>query len=180
MRIGDVLYFSPNHKFRNLNFDDPETIAVAFADRVNGFYFQAAEQLIETRHAFGAGLLTCAAIDFVADTCSEEKAETFLGGFLGLDADIAANVWKLFRHGLAHEGRVKPFGQFSFEVAAIVYQDGDAVIVNPDRLLRRAKESFAAFCGGASATRKKLMTDRLQHRFEREVRFAKALVPVHE
>jgi hypothetical protein len=131
--------------------------------------------LIETRHAFGAGLITCAAIDFVAHTCSEEKVEAFLSGFLGLDTEVAAKVWVLFRHGLAHEGRVKPSGQFSFETDAIVHEDGDAVVVNPDLLLRKAKESFVEICGGASVNRKKLMTYRLQHRFEREVRFAKAL-----
>jgi hypothetical protein len=147
---------------------------VAFADRVNGFYFQAAEQLIETRHPFGAGLITCAGIDLVAHTCSEEKVEVFLGGFLGLDTEVAAKVWVLFRDGLAHEGRVKPFGQFSFETDAIVHEDGDAVVVNPDLLLRKAKESFVEICGGASV-RKKPMTHRLQHRFEREVKFAKAL-----
>jgi len=175
MRIGDVLYFSPNHRFRDLNFNDPETVAVAFADRVNGFYFQAAEQLIKARHAFAAGLIACAAIDFVANTCSEEKVEAFLGNFLGLDTAAAENVWVLFRHGLVHEGRVKPFGQFSFETDAIVYDDGDAVIVNPDLLLRNAKESFDELCGGASANRKKLLSCRLQHRFEREVKFARSL-----
>jgi hypothetical protein len=90
MRIGDVLCFSRNHKFSDLNFDDQGTY---------GWRFRRPR----------AGVIILAAIDFVVYTWSEEKPQVFLSTFLELTTPVASKVWVLFRDGLAHEGRVKPF-----------------------------------------------------------------------
>jgi hypothetical protein len=112
MRTGDILFFSPIYAFRDLDFKDHELITAAFQDRVTGFYLDAAERLLPSKHAFGAGLLACAAIDFIAATCSEETPEQFLARFLRVGDDVATALWIQLRHGLVHEGRVKPFGEF--------------------------------------------------------------------
>ena len=36
MRMGDALYFSPNFRFAQLNFDDTKMLIEAFQDRVEG------------------------------------------------------------------------------------------------------------------------------------------------
>lgn len=38
MRIGDTLFFSPNYPFRDLDFTNPDHIALAFKDRLEWFY----------------------------------------------------------------------------------------------------------------------------------------------
>lgn len=51
-----LLFVSPNYSFRDFDFNNPDQIALAFQDRVNGFYLVPAERLSATRDAFAAGL----------------------------------------------------------------------------------------------------------------------------
>jgi hypothetical protein len=169
MRIGDILFFSPGYAFRDLDFENHRLIATAFHDRVRGFYLDAAEHLVATKHAFGAGLLVCSAIDFIAATCSEEEPEKFLTGFLHVEDRIARALWIQLRHGLVHEGRVKPFGEFSFEAPKMADWAGDAFIVNPALLVHQTKKSLDGLCASFSAQRKQLLAERLRHRFHPEV-----------
>jgi hypothetical protein len=67
MRIGDTLYFSPEHAFRDLDFTNTDQIALAFQDRVDGFYFAPAARLITSNDAFAAGLVIFAGVEFVAE-----------------------------------------------------------------------------------------------------------------
>jgi hypothetical protein len=173
MLIGDILYFSPKYRFKDLGFEDPEGIIAAFRDRVNGFYLDAAEELLPARRAFAAGLLVCAAVDFVAATCTEEAPVVFLAKFLQIETQTAEKIWELFRHGLVHEGRVKPLGQFSFETGTAVEIAGDAVIVNPELLLRRFRDSFEHLCESMSPQRKKLTAYKLKRHFGREVELSR-------
>jgi hypothetical protein len=173
MLIGDILYFSPKYRFKDLPFKNPDIILVAFRDRVNGFYLDAAEELLPSRRAFAAGLLVCAAIDFVAATCTEAAPEVLIAEFLEIEKKTAEKIWELFRHGLVHEGRVKPLGQFPFETGTAVEIAGDAVIVNPELLLRRFRDSFGLLCESMSPQRKKLTAYKLKRHFGREVELSR-------
>ena len=46
--------WGPNDEIGTLNFTSPEDIIAAFRDRVNGFYLEAAEELLPARRAFAA------------------------------------------------------------------------------------------------------------------------------
>ena len=62
MRVGDILYFAPDMPFRDLDLDNPDAFAEAWADRVEGFYLRPAVRMCESRYAFAAALLTLAAV----------------------------------------------------------------------------------------------------------------------
>ena len=176
MRIGDVLYFSPNYRFSDLDFDKPEAIAKAFQDRVEGFYFKPAARLIETKDAFAAGLITCAGIEFIGTAWGKQDPkdwlESHLQGF-AVDKSLANPFWQNFRHGLAHEGRIKSFGQFSLESPEMLEKVGHALIVNPKLLLNAIMEAFQKQCTTISRNRSKVLAENLRRHFEAELKAAR-------
>src|SRR5579859_6959152 len=98
MRIRDVLYFSPRYRFEDLNLDDSEKMIAALHDRLTGFYLDPALRLIETNDAFAAGLLCCAAIDFIA-LCAGVDAEQWLQENIEAFSEprFAQQFWRKFR-----------------------------------------------------------------------------------
>jgi len=157
MRVGDILYFSPNYKFSELRWSDKEKLIEAFKDRVEGFYLKPAKKLNEERHGFAAGVLCVATIDFLA------RIETGLLNATGrrfkkwlkdnikefnendpLDQNItlAYRFYDEFRNGLVHEGRIKNVGQFSYEFDELVRVENSVMIVNPEKLLEKIERSF--------------------------------------
>ena len=100
MKIGDTLFFSPKHAFRDLDFTNPDQIALAFQDRVDGFYFAPAERLIGSNDAFAAGLVIFAGVEFLARASSESEPSAWLADNLKIDHAVTAKVWEYFRHGL--------------------------------------------------------------------------------
>ena len=66
MKIGEILYFSPNYKFWDFIWDEKENLIDAFKDRVKGFYIQPAEKLSKDKKGFAAGFLCIPTIDFLA------------------------------------------------------------------------------------------------------------------
>jgi hypothetical protein len=127
MRIGDVLWFSPRFRFVDLNFDDTTTVVEAFRDRVEGFFLQSAARSLDAKDVFAAGLICCAAIEFITTVSGKVEPSTWLEShvaeFAG-DQARAARFWGHFRDGLAHEGRVKShsqfYGQFSLDSAQML------------------------------------------------------------
>jgi hypothetical protein len=174
MKIGDTLYFSPNHAFRDLDFTKPDQIAQAFQDRVEGFYFAPAERLIASQDAFAAGLVIFAGVEFLATTSSESKPSVWLADNLKIDPAITAKVWEYCRHGLSHEGRVKGSAQFSFETGAVVIETEGIFIINPGHLLKELRTAFQDRCARMDSNRQQLVTDRLKRHFEGEARAAKS------
>jgi hypothetical protein len=175
MRIGDVLYFSPRYRFSDLDFEKPEIIAKGFQDRVEGFYFIAAKRLIEERHAFAAGLVVCAGVEFVATAWDGQEPAEWLhlnvAAFRN-DPSLAKRFWDRFRHGLTHEGRIRSFGQFSFDIAAIMSEEGHVLIVNPALLLKAVEEAFRNQCETMTTNRSAVIAGNLQRYFAAEVRAA--------
>lgn len=173
MRISDVLYFSPRFKFSDLNFDDKSKLIEAFRDRVENSYLAPASQLLKAHHVFASGLICCAAIEFIARISGKKDPVLWLQNNIadfGAEERLAARFWGCFRHGLAHEGRVKSFGQFSLELQKMLTSEGAALIVNPQLLLEAVGTAFRAKFNDAQTT---LIAERLRHHFEGEVKAAK-------
>lgn len=157
MRVGDLLLFAPGVPFAKLDLDNPaETVAI-FAARVEGFYLAPARALLENRdHAFACGLLCCTAIDFLARYSRDERddegrfagwlSEHALGRNEEADA-LARRLYRDFRHGLVHEGRVKNGGQFSFDYGdRLIFCEDGVAIVNPALLLGAVSGAFRRDC----------------------------------
>jgi hypothetical protein len=171
--VGDTLYFSPEYRFSDLDFDEPEAIAKAFRSRVEGFYLEPAARLIGTKDAFAAGLVICAGVEFIAAAWGKQGPHDWLQrnlpGFAS-DPSLASSFWRQFRDGLAHEGRIKSFGQFSLESPRMLAKVDDALVVNPRLLLNAVMEAFRKQCDEISASRRKVLAQNLRHHFEAEVR----------
>jgi len=173
VKIGDILYFSPRYPFSGLDFEKPETIARAFQDRVEGFYFQAAAHLVDGCHAFAAGLVICAGVEFIAIAWGRQKPPEWLRenveAFRG-NPPLANKFWERFRHGLTHEGRVKSFGQFSCETEEIVSEQDDVMVVNPALLLGAVEDAFHDWCETMTPERSSVIAKNLSRYFGAEVR----------
>jgi hypothetical protein len=180
MKIGDILYFSPRYRFSELNFDDTKALVDAFRDRVGGFYLLPASRLIEEGHAFAGGLVSCAAVEFIAKVSGDITAPVWIQKHLsefGKDGQLAERFWNYFRHGLAHEGRVKSFGrgsgQFSLELQRMLTIDGSTLIVNPRLLLEGVQKEFRSYCERLDESQSAHLVKSLRRYFEDEVKAAK-------
>ena len=181
MRIGDVLYFSPTRRFADLDFDNPTEIVEAFAERTQSFLLDPARSLIDGGYALAAGLVCCAAIEFIARGLGYKSPEAWLAcavpPFKGND-DLANRFWVRFRHGLAHEGRAKPFGQFSLEIGEVVVEEGGHVIViNPRWLLDAVAMAFRQECEVMDDNRRAFTAQKLKRDFQEEAHAARKLAP---
>ena len=160
MRIGDLLHFSPNFKFSELDWNDSDRLIEAFEDRVLGFYLNPAEKLCKNGDGFACGVLCSTAIDFVAGIETEERdvgprIKEWLSSHIG---DFARNIsatsnrtfaelfYLNFRNGLIHEGRIKELGQFSYDTPEIVSMKDGVMLVNPQLLLTEVKSAFLRYC----------------------------------
>jgi hypothetical protein len=180
MRIGDVLYFSPRYRFSELDFDENKVVVDAFQDRVEGFYLLPASRLIEEGHAFAGGLVCCAAIEFIANTSGEVSASEWIRNNLtefGKDSKLTDRFWNYFRNGLAHEGRVKAFGQgsgqFSLELQRLLTIAGSTLIVNPRLLLEAVQTAFRSYWEHLSENQTARLVKSLRRYFEGEVEAVK-------
>jgi hypothetical protein len=155
MRLEDVVYFSPEFKFSDLDFTNEEFLIRAFRDRIEGYYLKAAEDALAHDHFFACGLLCCSVIDLLADKVSglppglwvHQNIERFK-----TDKKLAIDFWICFRHGLSHEGRVKNLkksvrsGQFSCDFDQFVVAEDNMIVVNPRLLLQETRSAFDRFC----------------------------------
>ena len=123
-----------------------------FADRVYGFYINPAKLLSQNNDGFGfaCGLLCIATIDFLSRIAypNEQKVGDRIEKWLRNnirefnDDDCAMRFYEDFRCGLVHEGRIKPFGEFSFESKQLITLQDEIMRVNPGILLGKVIESF--------------------------------------
>ncbi len=138
MRIGEILYFSPSYRFSELDFDDTCLLIKAAQDRVEGFYLAPAERSLKAGDAFAGGLICCASIEFIATLSAKDDPAVWIANNIadfGNDGKLANRFWNYFRHGLAHEGRIKSngdvSGQFSLELPRMITSAGTVMIVIP-------------------------------------------------
>ena len=164
MRIAEILYFAPERRFSELDFENQLKMVDFFEQRINNFYLQPAKKLKEPFEAFAQGLLCVAVIDLLArytycpppTNCNPAKVKGCdfirwvqqIPGFN--DEKIASRFYEDFRCGLVHEGHIKHLGQFSHELDKIVSEVRDgrdlATLVNPMLLLGAIENEFKNFC----------------------------------
>ena len=140
-----------------------------------GFYLQPASRLLETGDAFAAGLLCCAAVDFVALCSGDKPAAWFCENIsdFGDDRKLAERFWIWFRHGLVHEGRIKAFGQFSLDFPKLLKVVGPALVVNPRLLVDAVCESFERYFQQLDQPQSCRLVQRLQRYFRAEIAAAR-------
>ena len=154
MRIGDILYFAPEIKFKDLDFDDTESIVNAFQNRINGYYLAPAVDLANHGHWFGAGVICVAAIDSLARYAYGGGVRIRIVRWLcnniaefrntdpsNSDQTLAFRFYEEFRNGLVHEGRIKNGGQFSgdFDFINIIE---NVMIINSGHLVDRTSNGL--------------------------------------
>jgi len=189
MRIGEVLFFSPNFRFWDLDFDNTPVILKAFQDRVEGFYLAPARRLLSTGDAFACGLICAASIDFLAKfSLTEEGVGNRITSWLEQNIPVfakpdpgnpsrtlARRFYDDFRNGLVHEGRIKNLGQFSLECKDLIGFVDAAMVVNPELLLDAISRAFHRYCQVLASDPVKcdrLMTQ-LQTDFQKEIAAAR-------
>lgn len=157
MKIGNILYFSPNYKFTQIEWDYKEQLLKAFRDRVEGFYLHPAQDLNQKRYGFVAGLVCVATIDFLARISiggnTGDRFETWLCKNTtelrkkdpSNNRTLSRRFYEEFRNGLVHEGRIKNCGQFSYEFKDLVSVNDGVMLVNPERLLDEITKAFEKY-----------------------------------
>lgn len=77
MRVDNKLFFAPGIEFKDLKWDDVNSLAEALSIRVDGFYLEPTRILLNSGQAFGAGVLCATIIDFLA--AFSENTNTSVG-----------------------------------------------------------------------------------------------------
>ena len=187
MRIGDILYFSPNYKFTQIEWDNGEQLVNAFKDRVKGFYLQPAEDLNKKGYGFIVGLVCVATIDFLARVSIGGNVGNRFGTWLyknttefkrkdpdNTNRTLSRRFYDEFRHGLVHEGRIKNCGQFSYEIEDLVSINNGVMLVNPECLLGKIKKAFEEYMQKVEENEKDFREFKraLKKDFQRDVEYA--------
>jgi hypothetical protein len=159
MKKGENIYFSPEYKFSDLEWDNKESLIQAFCDRVNGYYLKPCEKLGEEKEVgFAMGVLCITTIDFLARISTgigqtKKRIKKWLLNnieeFKMKDPNdekktLSDRFYEDFRNGIVHEGRIKRAGQFSFESEILSVENG-IIVVNPKLLLREITEAFEKY-----------------------------------
>ena len=151
MRLGDILYFAPGVRFR-----DVDTKGAGLPDqyraRMIGLYVEPAEACAARGQAFAAGVILVSCVDALARVRFTDPkvgdrvkrfAHTELKSFPS-DA-LAARFYQNFRNGLVHEARIKEGGQFSVEIGSTVEELGGLMLINPARLAAEVRASIDTY-----------------------------------
>lgn len=158
MKVGDILYFSPNYKFNQIDWDNKEELIKAFKDRVDGFYLNPADDLNKKEYGFVAGLVCVTTIDFIARISVGGKVGYRFKKWLckniphfnkkdpnNSNKTLAKRFYDEFRNGLVHEGRIKDCGQFSYEFKDTISVNDGVMLINPEILLKDIKKAFEEY-----------------------------------
>lgn len=159
MRIRDILFFAPNHRFADLSFENSTNMIEAFKARVEGFYLKPARKLVDEDDTFPGGVICVALIDFIARYSSGNRKvgqrfaswlEDNIAEFKGKDPlkprTLGSRFYEDFRNGLVHEGRIKNLGQFSKDFPELLHLIDGGMIVNPTQLIQRTGEGVSRYC----------------------------------
>ena len=158
MKISDILYFSPNYKFIQIDWDNKEDLINAFKDRVDGFYLNPADDLNKKEYGFVAGLVCVTTIDFIARISVGGKVGYRFKKWLckniphfnkkdpnNSNKTLAKRFYDEFRNGLVHEGHIKDCGQFSYEFKDTISVNDGVMLINPEILLKDIKKAFEEY-----------------------------------
>lgn len=152
MRTPNGLYFAPSIRFKELNLDDPEALAIALDRRIENWYLDPAEKIVRY-YPFASGTLLVCFVDYaaglihgrpptkrdVADLLEEATRE-----FRELDPrrsgkTLAISFVDFVRNGLVHNARLSCGAQFSVDCEATVEVVNGILIVNPNNLVKELR-----------------------------------------
>lgn len=160
MRINEVIYFSPSTKMIDLDFNNKDMILKSFKERIEEHYFKPLKELNSSKQAFGAGILIGSIADMFVAYFIGRKIEVREGGRLyqqwlkeniefikhnDKKDDIAKAIYKNYRCGLLHEGYIKKYGEFSYEINSgiqFVTPLNDIIIINPEIMQEELERYF--------------------------------------
>ena len=151
MRVGDILYFAPGIRFRDVDMKGTG-LADQYRDRIIGLYVEPAEACAARGQAFAAGVLLVSCVDARARVRFSDPrvgdrikrfARTELKSFP--NDGLAARFYEDFRNGLVHEARIKEGGQFSLEIGSTVEDLGGLMLINPARLAAELRASIHTY-----------------------------------
>src|SRR5262249_8779171 len=152
MKIGEDVFFAPGVTFAQLDLDGIE-LPDQYGRRVEGYYLEPAELLVEAGFGFAAGLLAVAAIDAMSRLyfgpnrlrrVTNRDFRTFARHLLPSFAErnAADILWQNYRNGLVHEGRLKEGCQFELGGEATLNLTGPAPRVDPARLVAEVRAAL--------------------------------------
>lgn len=189
MRINDVVYFSPDLRIVDVDFNDRPRILNAIQSRIEEYYLAPARMLNANNMAFAAGVMLLSAIDAIAyysipRNKSNSRIEALISQLDGVGRfpnpqSISSKICLNFRNGLIHEGRVKNGCQFAYNYPELLWQEHDFLILNPALLFQSISEYFEGFM---NVLRRDLasyeqFSERLQRQFLNEVEQLKMAYP---
>lgn len=186
MRISDVIYFAPDLKVTDLDFENRKQIILAFQRRINEYYLNPARILDGQKQAFATGVLLVTTIDAITyySIGSNDRIKDFVrqsSEVVNLkesrQREIAKNFDDFFRNGIVHEGRVKNCGQFSYDFNWLFQFENDFMVVNPNILLTEIDGYFRMYLRKLESDdgHYTLFINKLKRQFEAEVHRIKAL-----
>ncbi len=152
MKIGEEVFFAPGVTFVQLDLDGIE-LPGQYRRRVEGYYLEPAELLINAGLGFAAGLLTVAAIEAMSrlyfgpnrlHRVTNRDFRTFARHLLPSFAEhkTADLLWRNYRNGLVHEGRLKEGCQFELGRQTTFDLSGPSPVVDPARLVAEVRAAL--------------------------------------
>jgi hypothetical protein len=151
MRVGDILYFAPGIRFRDVDVKGA-LLPDQYRARMMGLYVEPAEACAGNGQAFASGVLLVSCIDALARVrFSEPKVGDRIKRFAREELTSfasearATRFYDDFRNGLVHEARIKEGGQFSLEIGSTVEELGGLMLINPARLAAEVRASVDAY-----------------------------------
>lgn len=153
MSVRDgTLYFAPNVRWDEVDFNRVEALRAQLRHRFEGFYLAAAERLLRDRgphgiEDFAAGLIILCAFDAIARLWTGKKdqvSQRFTQAFNtfapkvveGFDPGWTPSLYDKFRNGLVHESSIKKDARFDIKAVEFISIDGGVYVVNPKCLLQ--------------------------------------------
>jgi hypothetical protein len=113
MRVGDILYFAPGVRFRDVDVKGAG-LPDQYRERMMGLYVEPAEACAGRGQAFASGVLLVSCIDALARArFSDPKVGDRIKRFAREELKsfpreaLAVRFYHDFRNGLVHEARIK-------------------------------------------------------------------------
>ncbi len=149
MRTPEGIYFAEGLRFKDINFEDPASLANALKARFYSYYIESAKQLIKDKKAFAAGLVSISMIDSLSECMFQSNdnerfvlwCEKYIDDLAKEDLlrpgkTLADTFYNFFRHGLVHHSRINCGGQISLDLdVCFIIVNTTTYVLNPSQLI---------------------------------------------
>ena len=177
------VYFAPGIKFSDLDIYGDQ-FPDQYGRRIKGLYLDPAMVLIESKHAFSAGLLIVCCVDAIAkyQLLDIEKNKYKVGKRFKIwcqmnlpsfkNDQYAKCFYEHFRNGLVHESRIKEGGSFSFDIDKVVSENQLSIDIQPWLLHKEVDQAVSIFIESIKKDKYKcnLFSHVIQSEFKQELK----------